>query len=109
MSPSTVAVDALLAAGTLCQLVCCAGVLAGRDVFDRLHYSGAASTLGPILVLAAIVVRHGLAVQSADTLVAVLLMLVLNPVMVSATARAARLIEVGEVAATPEESRAVRT
>jgi multisubunit Na+/H+ antiporter MnhG subunit len=108
MTTSSLAVDLLLAAGTLCQLACCLGVLAGGDAFDRLHYAGAGSTLGPLLILAAIVIRHGIAVQSLDTLAAVGLMLALNPVLISATARAARLVHTGQIGPTADEARADR-
>ena len=97
------AVDVLVLAGAGCQLVCCIGVLAGRDAFDRLHYAGAACTLGPLLILAAILTRHGLAVQSLETAVAVALMLFAGPVLVNATARALRLAHDGQIEATPGE------
>jgi monovalent cation/proton antiporter MnhG/PhaG subunit len=103
MSTTHVAVDALLALGTACQLVCCVGLLAARDAFDKLHYAGAASSLGPILILAAILVRHGLTAPGLASMVAVGMVVVLNPVVVHATAGAARRLEVGQVGPTDAE------
>lgn len=103
MAPKALAIDALLVAGVVCQLVCCFGVLLGRDVFDRLHYAGAGSTLGPVFLLTAIMVGHGFTTQGLETLAAVGLLFFVNPVLVTATARAARRLEVGEVGATAEE------
>ena len=102
------AVDTLLALGTACQLVCCIGILAARDAFDKLHYAGASSGLGPILILAAILVRHGLTAEGLATIVAVGLVVVLNPVVVHATAGAARRMEVGQVGPTAAEREAMR-
>ena len=53
-------VDVLVTGGVAAELVCCLGVLAMRSAIDRLHYAGAAATLGPALVAAAVCVREGL-------------------------------------------------
>ena len=108
MSATELAIDVLLAAGTACQLICCVGVLAARDAFDKLHYSGAASTLGPILILAAILIRHGLSAPGLATIVTVGLLVAINPVLVSVTAGAARRVECGQVGPTGAERRAMR-
>ena len=103
------AVDILLAAGTACQLLCCAGVLACRDAFDRLHYSAAATTVGPVLIAGAIVVREGTASPTLGTVVAVALPLLASPLLTHATAIAARRVEVGQVGPTDRERREARS
>jgi multisubunit Na+/H+ antiporter MnhG subunit len=103
VSGAEIAIDVLLVLGTTCQLACCVGVLAGRDAFDKLHYAGAASTLGPILILAAILVRHGLSAPGLETAAAVGLVIAVNPVLVSVTAGAARRVLLGQVGPTDAE------
>lgn len=103
MAPQDVAIDALLAAGVLCQLLCCVGVLVAHDVFDRLHYAGAGSTLGPLFILASILLAHGLTTQGLQTIAAVGILFVASPIVVHATARAARRMTFGHVSASAEE------
>ena len=91
MSAHEIAVHVLVwtAAGT--ELVCCVGIVAARDTFARLHYSAAASTLGPILVAVAIAVEEGVRSTAAAAALVVAVFLVLgNPAVTIATARAAR-------------------
>ncbi|TML70304.1 MAG: DUF4040 domain-containing protein [Actinobacteria bacterium] len=47
---SDILVDVFLASGVIAQLIACIGVVAFDDVFDRLHFSGAGATLGPLLI-----------------------------------------------------------
>ena len=54
-----VAVDVLLALTVLSELICVVGVLASATVFERLHYSGSTSSVGPFLLLAAVAIRQG--------------------------------------------------
>lgn len=85
------AVVALLVAGCLCQAVCVAGVLWMRSGFDQLHFSGAASTVGPLLLGVAVVLQGFDSLSGTiDCVVALALTFVLGPVMATATARAGR-------------------
>ena len=97
------AVDVLLAVGVGLELLCCVGVLVMRTTFDRLHYAAAGTTVPAFCVLAAVLVREHLSSGGLQAIVAVALMFLLNPVLVVATARSARRIELGDVAARPEE------
>lgn len=105
-------VHALLYLGVACQLVCVAGVLAMRGPFDRLHYAAAGSTLGPVLIGAALVLRetvrpHGVVEMSSggtQALAACAFIFALGPAATIQLARAARGIARGEVAARPEET-----
>lgn len=104
-------VHTLLYLGVACQLVCVLGVLAMRGPFDRLHYAAAGTTLGPVLIGAALALRetvrpHGVLELSSggtDALAACLFIVVLGPAATIQLARAARRIEHGDVAARPEE------
>jgi monovalent cation/proton antiporter MnhG/PhaG subunit len=93
------AVDVLLALGVAAELVCVAGVVAARTVFDRLHYAGAATAVGPFLILGALLVREGLSSQGLESIAAVGLLFLANPALVHATARAARRMDYGALPA----------
>ena len=79
----------LLALGVAGELLCCAGVVVKRDVFDRLHYAAAGSTLPAILIGAGILVRQSVSSAGLSTIVAVGLLFLLNPALTHATARVA--------------------
>jgi monovalent cation/proton antiporter MnhG/PhaG subunit len=86
-------VDVFLVLGVGCQLVCCVGVVAMRNVFDRLHYAAAGTTLGPVLIGAAVLIRESVSAAGLETILTVALVFLLNPVLTIATARAARRLE----------------
>jgi monovalent cation/proton antiporter MnhG/PhaG subunit len=86
-----VAVTILLAIGVGIELICCIGVLVMRDVFDRLHYTGPASTLGPVALAAAIVIAESLSSVSLKAVLIAALLLATNAVLTHATGRAAHI------------------
>jgi monovalent cation/proton antiporter MnhG/PhaG subunit len=98
-----VLVDVLLAGGVAAELLCCLGVALMRTVYDRLHYVGAGTTVGPFLILAALLLREGLTTQGMEAIAAVALLFLANPILVHATARAARRIDFGTEPARPAE------
>jgi len=86
-----IAVHVLVWTAVATELVCCIGIVAARNVFARLHYSAAASTLGPTLVAVAIAVEEGVrSIAAAAALVVAVLLLLGGPAVTIATARAAR-------------------
>jgi monovalent cation/proton antiporter MnhG/PhaG subunit len=95
MSASDLLIDVLLALGVAIELVACLGVLVMRDVYDRLHYTGPASTLGPAAIGAAVLVREGFSQAGFKVLLVAALLAFLNPILVHATARSARIREHG--------------
>ncbi len=105
MSAHDLAIDGLLGLGAGIELLCCAGVLLARDTLDRLHYSAAAATLGPVLIAAAILIDESLSSSGITTLVVVAFLIALGPGLTIATARAThprhedRVLRLGE----PEE------
>jgi monovalent cation/proton antiporter MnhG/PhaG subunit len=86
-----VAVAVLLTAGVGLQLFAVAGVVVMRDAFDRLHYAAAATTFGPFLVVAAILVGGSAGESTVKALIVAVVLVVGNPVLTHATGRAARL------------------
>jgi monovalent cation/proton antiporter MnhG/PhaG subunit len=105
MKTTDILVDVFLILGVGCQLICCLGVVAMRTVFDRLHYAGAGTTLGPLLIGAAVLVRQTTSGAGIETFVTMALLVLLGPGVVLATARAARRSELGQIGPTADERR----
>ncbi|TQJ91258.1 monovalent cation/H(+) antiporter subunit G [Streptomyces sp. SLBN-31] len=98
MNAVRVAADATLAAGVLAQLVCCLGVWWMRDVFDRLHFAAAGTTVGPVLIGVSVALTGFSSVSgTVQALAAVAFLVVLNPVLTHATGRAARRLIHGDL------------
>jgi multisubunit Na+/H+ antiporter MnhG subunit len=98
MHASDLVVDVLLGLGVAAELLCVAGVLVMRTTLDRLHYTAAATTVPAVLVLVAVLVRVHLSAGGLQAIATVALLFLVNPVLVIATARAARRID------SPEET-----
>ena len=81
---------ALLAAAVLWELACTLGALLAADVYTRLHFVSAASGLGALLVAAALIVHEGLGLTEVKVVLVPVALIVISPVLVQATARAAR-------------------
>jgi multisubunit Na+/H+ antiporter MnhG subunit len=100
------AVYTLVAAAVAAELLCCLGLLAMRTAIERLHYAGAATTIGPALAAIAVVVAEGLATtQGLNALVIAVFLLLAGPALTSATARAIRLRERGTLESSAAERR----
>jgi monovalent cation/proton antiporter MnhG/PhaG subunit len=103
MKTTDLLVDVFLVVGVICQLIACLGVLAFPNVFDRLHFVAAGSTLGPLLVGAAVLVRQTTSAAGITTMVVMAVLVLFGPSLLIATARAARRLELGQIEALPEE------
>ena len=95
MSPRTVAVAALLTVGVGVELACCLGVLLMRGVYDKLHFTGPATTIGSLAIALAVIVEESFSQAGLKALLVFLTLLVSNPVLTHATARAARVHQLG--------------
>lgn len=93
MTPRDLIVDVLLAFGVGAELICCLGVLRMRNAYDRLHFSSAATTVGAFLIGAAVLVRESVSAGGLQTIATISVLFLLNPVVLIATARAARRID----------------
>ncbi len=94
MSVRDAAVYALLATGLGLVGLSVLGVLFMRGVYDRLHYAGPAA-LGSASLCAAVVVRQSFSLIGNKAALLGLFILAASPVLVHATARAARIREHG--------------
>jgi multicomponent Na+:H+ antiporter subunit G len=86
---------ALLVLGVGVELACCLGVLVMRGVYDKLHYTAPAASLGAFAIAGAVVLRTPLAQFGLKALLVAAALLVTNPVLSHATARAARIRRFG--------------
>jgi multisubunit Na+/H+ antiporter MnhG subunit len=99
-----VTVDVLVALGVTVQLACCVGLLAMRKAIDRLHYAGAATTVGPALIAAAVCVEEGLFTTNGLNAIAVAVLLaLLGAALAIGTARAIRLRDQGTLESSEAE------
>ncbi|MDQ6835348.1 MAG: monovalent cation/H(+) antiporter subunit G [Actinomycetota bacterium] len=90
-----VSVTILLVAGVGIELLSVLGLVAMRDVYDRLHYVGLAG-FGALLVGVSILVREGFSLIGDKALLTGGLLVLLSPVLVHATARSFRTRQHGD-------------
>ena len=95
MSTGDIVIWALLSAATAVVLISSLGVLVMPGVYGRLHFTGPPAVLAPVALAAAVIVRHGIDSSSVAGLLVALTLLVTNPVLVHATARAVRIHDAG--------------
>jgi multicomponent Na+:H+ antiporter subunit G len=103
MSPRELAVAALLVVGVGATFLSCVGVLVMRNAYDRLHYTAPAATIAPVAIAAAVVLEERLSAAGIKAVLVALVLLITNPVLGHATARAARIRELGEWTIREEE------
>ncbi len=97
-------VDVLVSLGVAAELVCCLGLVTMRSPLDRLHYAGAAATIGPLLIAAAVCVEEGLFSSSGlNALVASVLLSILGTGLATVIARVVRLKQQGTLEPSPAE------
>jgi multisubunit Na+/H+ antiporter MnhG subunit len=90
---ANLAVDVLLAVAVGLELLCCIGIAVMRTVYNRLHYASAALSVPAFLVLVAVLIREHLSSGGLEAIAAVALLFLLYPILLTATARAARRID----------------
>lgn len=98
MSGTEIAVIALLSLAVLMQLSSVIGILAARDVYDRLHFTGPASIFTPLAIGTAVAIDFGpLSQAGIKAAMTAALVMLLGPALVHATARAAHIRERGRL------------
>ena len=95
MSVGDVAVVVLLAIGVGAALLSAAGLVATRSPYDQLHFTGPATTIAPVAVAAAVLVEEPLSSAGIKAVLVALFMVATGPILIHATARAARIRERG--------------
>jgi multisubunit Na+/H+ antiporter MnhG subunit len=88
--------DVLLALAVLTVAASAVGVAVVPDTYARLHYVTPTAVLAPVLVALAVFVTEGLDVNTGETVVALVFMIVAAPFLSHATIRAIRVREAGD-------------
>jgi monovalent cation/proton antiporter MnhG/PhaG subunit len=86
---SHVVATVLLVCGVALEVLASLGVLAMRDVFDRLHYVGLAG-YGALLIGVSIIVRASFSLLGDKALAAGVVLVLFGPVLTHVTARSLR-------------------
>lgn len=105
MKASDLLVDVFLTIGVLAQFISSLGVAVFRSVFDRLHFVGAGSTIGPLFIGAAVLTRYTTSAGGIATMVVMAVLALFYPTLVVAAGRAARRIDFGAVEASDTEKK----
>jgi multicomponent Na+:H+ antiporter subunit G len=103
VSVGDVAVVVLVAIGVGSALLSAAGLLAARDPYDQLHFTGPATVISPVAIAAAVLVEEPLSSAGVKSVLVAIIMLGTGPVLIHATARAARVRERGRWVVLSEE------
>ena len=103
MSVGDVAVAVLLAVGVASALMGSLGLLTTWNPYDQLHFTGPATVIGPVAIAAAVLVEEPLSSAGIKAVLIALIMLATGPILLHATARAARIRERGRWVLRPEE------
>ncbi|MFN2475001.1 MAG: cation:proton antiporter [Chthoniobacterales bacterium] len=90
---------ALLALAVAVEWICCLGLVAMRNPYDRLHASAPANILPPIFIATAVLVHSGVSQAALKTILIALALLFTAPVVTHVIARAVRIREKGELRA----------
>jgi multicomponent Na+:H+ antiporter subunit G len=91
-----IAVDVLLALAVVIVLASSVGLLVMRDVYQKIHYLTPAGLVAPVVVGVAVLVQAGPTLDTAETGLALLFVLISSPFLAHATIRAARIRETGD-------------
>lgn len=93
MTLRDITVDLLLIVGLLGCLMGSLGLLMFRNLYDQLHFLAPISLAGGVAIPAAVLVQEGWSQAGAKAILIAALLLVANPVLSHATARAERIRE----------------
>jgi monovalent cation/proton antiporter MnhG/PhaG subunit len=103
LSVGEVVVAVLLGLGVASALMGALGILATRDPYDQLHFTGPATVIGPVTIAAAVLVEEPLSSAGIKAVLVALIMVGTGPILLHATARAARVREHGRWVIRQEE------
>jgi multicomponent Na+:H+ antiporter subunit G len=81
----------LLGIGVLGFAFTAAGLLFSRDVYNQIHYLAPGSIFGSLAFAVAALVHEGFTASGTKAILIALILLISNPVLSHATARAARI------------------
>jgi multisubunit Na+/H+ antiporter MnhG subunit len=88
--------DCLLGLAVAIVLVSSVGILVMRDACQKLHYVTPAALVAPVVVGLAVLAQSGLTLDTAETGLALVFVVIAGPFLSHATIRAARIRETGD-------------
>lgn len=91
MSVSEAVAGTLLLIGVASFAFTSIGLLVSRNVYDQIHFLAPGSIVGSVAICAAVVVHEGFSQSAVKAILVVILLLISNPILSHATARAARV------------------
>lgn len=103
MTASAWATAIFLVGSVAVSVFSCLALVFVRDVFNRLHYLAPVTSVSMTLLLAAVIVKYGWGQASLKTFLVWFVLLLINAVLTHATARAARVRELGHWRPYPSE------
>jgi multicomponent Na+:H+ antiporter subunit G len=103
MNAPTLAVEVLVWVAVVTSLLCCLGIVVMKDFFERLHYMATVSTIASVALLIAVVIEHGWGQAAIKMSLIVVVLFLMNAVLTHATARAARVRDLGHWQPAPGE------
>jgi multicomponent Na+:H+ antiporter subunit G len=95
MTLEHVVAGVLVTFGLLSVVLSSAGLVAAKSGWDKLHYTSPAAVVAPVAIAAAVLVETPLSSAGAKAVLVAVVLVLTGPVLVHATARAARIREHG--------------
>lgn len=96
MNTVDIAIAVLLFTGIAATAFTVIGLILSRDVYERLHYLPPGTSIGVVLIAAAVVVREGLSQAGIKAILIATVIFFMNPILSHATIRAARIRQFGK-------------
>lgn len=104
MSIAQWAIDILLFSSLALTVFCCVALVLVSGLYNRMHYLGPVTSASITLLLAAVIVKYGWGQATIKTFLVWLVLVLNNAVLTHATARAARVRQLGHWKPQPKEN-----
>jgi multisubunit Na+/H+ antiporter MnhG subunit len=96
VSGREIVADCLLGVAVAIVLASSVGILVMRDAYQKLHYVTPAALVAPVIVGLAVLAQSGLTLDTVETGLALVFVVIAGPFLSHATIRAARIRETGD-------------
>jgi monovalent cation/proton antiporter MnhG/PhaG subunit len=103
MNAHQLAIEVLLWIAVVSIAVSVLGMLLMKDFFEKLHYMGTVAAISAGCILAAVCLQEGWGQAAIKTILVFAIGLLMNAVLTHATARAARVRNLGHWTPNPDE------
>jgi multisubunit Na+/H+ antiporter MnhG subunit len=96
VSGREIVADCLLGLAVAIVLASSVGILVMRDAYQKLHYVTPAALVAPVIVGLAVLAQSGLTLDTVETGLALVFVVIAGPFLSHATIRAARIRQTGD-------------